>query len=119
MSSSVGVTEKSFGRRSMDGGLGPPQVSPPAFEGDNRGGAIKPSSVLGTIAGVAGPAAVLAPVLAPIAAPIAAIAGIGSAIAKLFGGGITQSELDMIMMIKDRVDQRRDMRGVVGSPTGN
>ena len=42
MSSSVGVTEQSFGN-------GPPQVSPPAFEGDSRGGAVKPSQILGSI----------------------------------------------------------------------
>lgn len=114
MSSSIGSTEASFGK-------GPSQVSPPAFEGDNRGGAIKPSAILGTIAGVAGPAAVLAPILAPIAAPIAAIAGIGSAIAKLFGGsledgdGFTQGEMDMIMEIKRRFESRRDVKGVIGS----
>ena len=51
-----------------------------------------------------------------VTAPIAAIAGIGSAIAKLFGGGLTQRELDMVMQIKSRVDQRRDLRGVTGNP---
>ncbi len=80
------------------------------------GGAVKPSDILSGIAGIAGPTAFLAPITAPITAPIAAIAGIGSAIAKLFGGGLTQMELDMIMQIKGRVDQRRDLRGVVGSP---
>jgi len=111
MSSSVGINDQSFGN-------GPTQVSPQAFEGDEQiqGGAIKPSSILSTIAGVAGPTAALAPVAAPIALPIAAIAGIGSQIAKLFGGGLTQGEVDMIHEIKRRVDSRRDMRGVVGSP---
>lgn len=109
MSSSVGVTEQSFGD-------GPPQVSPAAFPEELSGGAVKPSQILGTIAGIAGPAAALAPFTAPLTAPIAAIAGIGSAIAKLFGGGLTQNEMDMIMAIRDRVDQRRDVRGVVGSP---
>jgi len=112
MSSSTGITEQSFGN-------GPTQISPQAFEGDQQvqGGAFKPSKLLGTIAGVAAPAAVLAPALAPIAAPIAAIAGIGSQIAKLFGGGLTQGEVDMMHEIKRRVDSRRDMRGVVGSPS--
>ena len=120
MSSSTGVTESSFGNP-------PTQVSPPAFEGDNAnfdnqsftGGAVKPSQILGSIAGIAGTAAAVAPVLAPIAAPVVLLSGIGSAIAKLFGGGVTQKELDMILHIKGRVDQRRDMRGVTGSPTGN
>ena len=120
MSSSIGVTESSLGN-------GPPQVSPPAFEGDKNpqggdnkssavGGKVKISGILGSIAGIAGPTAALAPLTAPIALPIAAIAGIGSAIARLFGGGVTQKELDMIMHIKGRVDQRRDLRGVTGSP---
>lgn len=114
MSSSVGITEKSFGK-------GPTQTSPQAFEGDidPQGGAVKPSQILGSIAGIAGPIAALAPIAAPIALPIAAVASLGSALAKLFGGGITQNELDMIMHIKGRVDQRRDMRGMVGSPTGS
>ena len=80
------------------------------------GGAVKASSVLGSIAGIAAPVGALAPILAPIALPIAAVASLGSAIAKLFGGGLTQKELDMIMEVKGRVDQRRDLRGVVGSP---
>lgn len=80
------------------------------------GGAVKPSSVLGSIAGIAGPLSVLSPATAIVTAPIAAIAGIGSAIAKLFGGGLTQRELDMVMQIKSRVEQRRDLRGVTGSP---
>ena len=133
MSSSIGSNESSFGNP-------PAQVSSPAFEGDRnikmnvassingtgslsgKGGAFKPSKLLGTIAGVAAPAAVLVPALAPIAAPIAAIAGIGSQIAKLFGGsiedgdGFTQKEMDMMMEIKRRMHARRDIRGVVGSP---
>lgn len=83
---------------------------------NDLGGAVKVSDILSGVAAIAGPTAVLAPITAPFTAPIAAIAGIGSAIAKLFGGHITQAELDMIMQIKDRVDQRRDLRGVVGSP---
>lgn len=78
-----------------------------------EGGAVKPSTVLGSVAGIAGPIAAVSPVLAPIAAPIAAIAGIGSAIAKLFGGGLdvpgsgfTQKELMMLGHIKMRHDAR-------------
>lgn len=110
MSSSLGINEGSFGNP-------PGQVSSQAFEGDVRGGAVKPSDVLGGIAGIAGPLSVLSPATAIVTAPIAAIAGIGSAIAKLFGGGLTQSELNMLMQIKERVDQRRDLRGVTGSPS--
>lgn len=78
------------------------------------GGAVKVSQVLGSVAGIAGGAAALAPITSIVTAPIAAIAGIGSAIASLFGGGLTQGEMDMIMMIKQRVDMRatRDVRGV-------
>lgn len=115
MSSSLGSNEDSFGNP-------PGQVSPPAFEGDTRnsesalsGGAIKVSDILGTVTGIAGAASVI-PGAAIITAPIAALAGIGASIAKLFGGGLTQMELDMMMQIKGRVDQRRDVRGVVGSP---
>ena len=79
--------------------------NPSAFEND-KGGAIKASSVLGSIGGIAAGASALSPATAIVTAPVAAIAGIGSAIAKLFGGGLTQSEMDMIMKIKDRVDKR-------------
>ena len=109
MSSTLGANESSFGN-------GPPQVSPPAFVGDKRGGAIKPSQILGSIAGVAGAAGALAPITAPITIPLGIISGLAGSIASLFGGGLTQGEMDMIMEIKGRVDQRRDMRGIVGSP---
>ena len=79
--------------------------NPSSFE-DDKGGAIKASSVLGSISGIAAGASALSPATAIVTAPVAAIAGIGSAIAKLFGGGLTQSEMDMIMKIKDRVDKR-------------
>ena len=109
MSSTLGSNESSFGS-------GPGQVSPPAFAGDERGGAVKPSAILGAVGAVSAGASALFPPLAVIGAPLAAIAGIGSAIAGLFGGGLTQQEMDMVMQIKGRVDARRDMRGVVGSP---
>lgn len=109
MSSSVGVNSSSFGN-------GPPQVSPPAFVGDSRGGAVKPSAILGSIAGVAGAAGALAPITAPITIPLGIITGLAGTIAGLFGGGLTQGEMNMIMEIKGRVDQRRDVRGVTGSP---
>lgn len=108
MSSSIGVTEKSFGN-------GPPQISPPAFEGD-VGGAIKPSQILGSISGVAGAAGALAPITAPIAIPVSIVTGLLGSIAGLFGGSLTQGEVDMITMIKSRVDQRRDLRGTTGNP---
>ena len=79
--------------------------NPSAFQ-DDKGGAIKASSVLGSIGGIAAGASALSPATAIVTAPIAAVASIGSAIAKLFGGGLTQSEMDMIMKIKDRVDKR-------------
>ena len=79
--------------------------NPSAFEND-KGGAIKASSVLGSIGGIAAGASALSPATAIVTAPIAAVASIGSVIAKLFGGGLTQSEMDMIMKIKDRVDKR-------------
>ncbi len=69
------------------------------------GGKIKLSNILGTVAGVSGSLGALG---APLALPIAAIAGIGSSIAKLFGGGLTQKEVDMLMHIKSRVDHRRN-----------
>ena len=80
------------------------------------GGKVKASDVLGSISGIAAGTGALSGIAAPIAVPIAAIAGIGSAIAKLFGGGLTQGEINMVMKIKDRVDQRRNLAGVVGSP---
>ena len=109
MSSTLGANESSFGNP-------PAQVSPPAFDGDDRGGAIKPSAILGSIAGVAGAAGALAPILAPVAIPLGIITGLAGTIAGLFGGGLVQSEVDMLNEIKRRVDMRRDLKGVVGSP---
>ena len=80
--------------------------NPSAFEND-KGGAIKASSVLGSIGGIAAGASALSPATAIVTAPIAAVASIGSAIAKLFGGGITSAEHAMIMRIHDRVQQRK------------
>ncbi len=109
MSSSIGINSDSFNS--------PQNISPQAFEGDTQlGGKVKASSVLGSVAGISGSISAISPVLAPIAGPIAAIAGIGSAIAKLFGGGLTQQELDMVTEVHRRVQSRRDIRGVVGSP---
>lgn len=69
------------------------------------GGAVKASSILGGIGGIAGAASAI-PGAAVITAPIAAIAGIGSAIAKLFGGSLTTKEMEIIGHIKNRVDFR-------------
>ncbi len=111
MSSSVGVTEQSFGN-------GPPQVSPPAFVGDESpvGGKVKASQILGSIAGVSGAAGALAPITAPITIPLGIITGLAGTIAGIFGGGLTQLEMDTIMEIKGRVDSRRNIKGVTGSP---
>lgn len=109
MSSSIGVTEKSFGS-------GPPQVSPPAFEGDSVGGAVKPSQILGTVGATLGGIGALAPITAPITIPLGILTGLAGGIAGLFGGGLTQMEVNMLTQIKERVDQRRNLRGVTGSP---
>ena len=101
MSSSIGVNDSSF----------------IANDPKKLGGALKPSQILGSISGVAGAAGALAPVLAPIAIPVSLVSGLLGSIAGLFGGGLTQNEADMIMQIKSRVDQRRDLRGVTGNPT--
>ena len=108
MLSSIGVIEKSFGN-------GPSQVSPPAFEGD-VGGAVKPSQILGTIGAASGAAAALVPFTAPVTVPLGILSSLAGGIAGLFGGGLTQMEMDMVMEIKNRVDGRRNLRGVVGSP---
>lgn len=80
-----------------------------------EGGALKASDVLGSVAGISGGLSAI-PGAAIITAPIAAIAGIGASIAKLFGGSLTQGEVDMLMQIKGRVDHRRNLQGVVGDP---
>lgn len=108
MSSSVGSNESSFGN-------GPPQVSPPAFSGD-VGGAIKPSQILGSIGVASGAAGALLPFTAPITIPLGILSGLAGSIAGLFGGGLTEMEVKMLMEIKERVDQRRNLKGVVGSP---
>lgn len=108
MSSNIGVTEQSFGN-------GPPQISPPAFVGD-EGGAIKPSQILGSIGAGSGALGALLPITAPITVPLGILSGLAGSIAGLFGGGLTEGEVKMLMMIKSRVDQRRDLRGVTGSP---
>lgn len=82
----------------MSGGGG--QVTPAP---DSLGGKVKPSDILGSIAGIAGGAGALG---VPIGLPIAAISGIGSAIAKLFGGRLTEKEHRMLMDIQGRVDDR-------------
>ena len=71
-----------------------------------KGGAVKASTVLGSISGIAGGASVLSPATAIITAPIAAIAGIGSAIASLFGGSLTPTETRMVMKIHANVQSR-------------
>ena len=74
-----------------------------------KGGAVKASTVLGSISGIAGGASVLSPATAIITAPLAAIAGIGSAIASLFGGNLTSSEMRAVMQIHNNVQARNRM----------
>ncbi len=74
----------------------------------NRGGAVKPSDILGGISAVSGAASAI-PGAAIITAPIAAIAGLASSIAKLFGGRLTHKELEMLGHIKNRVDHRKNI----------
>ena len=95
----------------MSGGGGQvtPSPSSNATFVEQEGGAIKPSQILGTIGGLAGGAAALAPISAPITVPLGILAGIGSSIASLFGGRLTSQEMNMIAMIKQRVDKRKEM----------
>lgn len=104
MSSNIGINASSFGNP-------PGQTSPPAFDGD-QGGAIKPSAILGSVGATLGAAGALAPFTAPITIPLGILSGLAGSIAGLFGGGLTQGEMDMIMKIKTRVDGRRDIKGV-------
>lgn len=72
-----------------------------------KAGGVKVSTVLGSISGIAGGAAALAPITSIVTAPIAAIAGIGSAIASLFGGALTQTEMQAVMKIHTNVQARK------------
>ena len=67
------------------------------------GGKIKPSDVIGAIGDVGS----VIPVVGPA---ISLISKIGRGIAKLFGGGISQKELDMMMEVHRRVQERERMR---------
>ena len=69
------------------------------------GGAVKPSEVLGGISGISAAASAI-PGAAIITAPLAAITGLAGTIAKLFGGNLTQKEMEMLGHIKMRVDKR-------------
>lgn len=73
-----------------------------------KGGAVKPSAVLGTISGIAGGASLIIP--NPITPIISGIAGIGSAIAGLFGGALTPTELRAVMAIHANVQARKARR---------
>lgn len=81
--------------------------SPPNVTG--VGGAVKPSQILGSIAGVSTGLGAVAPILAPITIPLSILTGLGSSIASLFGGRLTQAEFDMLANIKKRVETRRQM----------
>ncbi len=115
MSSSIGSNDASFGKNP------PGQVSPPAFEGDSMdqgetGGAVKASQILGSVGAASGALGAVAPFTAPITVPLGILTGLAGSIAGIFGGGLTQAEVDMLGQIKNRVDMRRNIRGVTGSP---
>ena len=82
------------------------QRSPTEFveiDTDELGGKIKPSDVIGAIGDVGS----VIPVVGPV---ISLVSKIGRGIAKLFGGGISKKELDMVMEIHRRVQERERMR---------
>ena len=58
------------------------------------------------MSGISGSLGALAPIAAPIALPLSLITGLGSQIAKLFGGRLTEGEMKMLHHIKGRVDHR-------------
>ncbi len=70
---------------------------------EELGGKIKPSDVIGTIGDVGS----IIPVVGPA---ISLVSKIGKSIAKLFGGSLTQKELDMAMEIHRRVNERERTR---------
>lgn len=70
-----------------------------------RGGAVKPSAVLGAIGAAAGGASLIIP--NPVTPIISGIASIGSAIAGLFGGALMPSETRAIMQIHANVQARK------------
>ena len=72
-----------------------------------EGGKVKASAVLGSISGIAGAASPFAGPAAVLTAPLAGLAGLGSLIAKAFGGALTHKEMEMMGHIKRRVDHRR------------
>lgn len=76
---------------------------------ESEGGAVKASQILGSVAAGSGALGLLAPITAPITVPLGILAGLGSTIAGLFGGRLTEGEMKMLATIKSRVDQRKKM----------
>lgn len=70
---------------------------------EEKGGKIKPSQVIGAIGDVGS----VIPVVGPA---ISLVSKIGKGIAKLFGGALTQRELDMAMEMHRRVQEREAQR---------
>lgn len=95
----------------MSGGSGQVTPSPGSnvTQVEQEGGAVKASQILGSIGAASGAAGLLAPITAPITVPLGIIAGLGSTIAGLFGGRLTEGEMKMLATIKGRVDQRKKM----------
>ena len=69
---------------------------------------MKPSEILGGISAVSGAASAI-PAAAVLTAPISAITGLAASIAKLFGGRLTEKEVQMLHHIKNRVDHRKNI----------
>ncbi len=83
------------------------QRSPTEFveiDAEELGGKVKPSDVIGAIGDVGS----VIPVVGPV---ISLVSKIGKGIAKLFGGSLTQKELDMTMEIHRRVNERERRKG--------
>lgn len=78
----------------------------PSADVTERGGAIKPSQILGTVGAASGALGALAPITAPVTIPLGIISGLAGSIAGLFGGNLTMDEWKMMAMIKHRVDSR-------------
>ena len=86
------------------------QRSPTEFveiDTEGLGGKVKPSDVIGAIGDVGS----VIPVVGPV---ISLVSKIGKGIAKLFGGSLTQKELDMAMEIHRRVNERERRKGGSG-----
>ena len=95
----------------MSGGAGIVVPNPPSksVSFPDTGGAVKPSQILGAVSAGSGALGALAPIAAPIAIPLSILTGLGSSIASIFGGRLTEKEMNMLAMIKHRVERRKKM----------